>query len=46
MADEIKQIKIKELPQTTTINNDDIFIVSDSVETYKVTADDIANYVF
>ena len=45
MADEIKKVKIKELPQTTSINDDDIFVESDSLETYKVTADDIAKYV-
>ena len=46
MADQtIKKVKIKELPHTTSINDDDIFIESDSVETYKVTADDIAKYV-
>lgn len=45
MADEIKKIKIKDLPQTTSINDDDIFVESDSLETYKVTADDIAKYV-
>ena len=45
MADEIKKVKIKDLPQTTSINDDDIFVESDSLETYKVTADDIAKYV-
>lgn len=45
MADEIKKIKIKDLPQTTSIGDDDIFVESDSLETYKVTADDIAKYV-
>ena len=45
MADEIKKVKIKELPQATSINDDDIFVESDSLETYKVTADDIAKYV-
>ena len=45
MADEIKKVKIKELPQTTSINDDDIFVESDSLETYKVTASDIAKYV-
>ena len=45
MADEIKKVKIKELPQTTSINDDDIFVESDSIETYKVTASDIAKYV-
>ena len=45
MADEIKKVKIKDLPQTTSINDDDIFVESDSLETYKVTASDIAKYV-
>ena len=45
MADVIKKVKIKDLPQTTSINDDDIFVESDSLETYKVTADDIAKYV-
>ena len=45
MADEIKKVKIKDLPQTTSINDDDIFVESDSLETYKVTADDIPKYV-
>ncbi len=42
---EIKKVKIKELPQTASINDDDIFVESDTLETYKVTADDIAGYV-
>lgn len=41
----IKKIKIKELPQATSINDDDIFIESDTLETYKVTANEIAKYV-
>ena len=45
MADEIKKIKIKELPQTTSIGDDDIFVESDTLETYKVSADDIAKYI-
>ena len=45
MADEIKKVKIKDLPQTTSIGDDDIFVESDSLETYKVVADDIAKYV-
>ena len=45
MADEIKKVKIKDLPQTTSINDDDIFVESDSLETSKVTASDIAKYV-
>ena len=45
MADEIKRVKIKDLPQTTSINDDDIFVESDNLETYKVTASDIAKYV-
>lgn len=45
MADEIKKVKIKDLPQTTSINDNDIFVESDSLETYKVTASDIAKYV-
>ena len=45
VADEIKKVKIKDLPQTTSINDDDIFVESDSLETYKVTASDIAKYV-
>ena len=45
MADEIKKVKIKELPQKTSINDDDIFVESDSLKTYKVTASDIAKYV-
>lgn len=45
MSDEIKKIKIKELPQTTSINDEDIFVESDTVETYKVTADNIAKYI-
>lgn len=45
MADEIKKVKIKDLPQTTSINDDDIFVESDSLETYKVTASDIAKYI-
>ncbi len=44
MADEIKKVKIKDLPQTTSIGDDDIFVESDSLETYKVTANDIAKY--
>lgn len=43
--DEVKKIKIKELPQTTTIDNDDIFVESNLLETYKVSANDIAKYV-
>lgn len=42
---EIKKVKIKELPQATSINDDDIFVESDTLETYKVTANDIARYV-
>ena len=45
VADEIKKVKIKDLPQTTSINDNDIFVESDSLETYKVTASDIAKYV-
>ena len=45
MADEIKKVKIKDLPQTTSINDEDIFIESDSLETYKVTASDVAKYI-
>lgn len=45
MAEEIKKIKIKDLPQTTSISDEDAFIESSSFETYKVTADDIARYV-
>lgn len=45
MADEIKKIKIKDLPQTTSISDDDVFVESNGLETYKVTAKDIANYV-
>ena len=45
VADEIKKVKIKDLPQTTSINDEDIFIESDSLETYKVTASDVAKYI-
>lgn len=45
MADEIKTVKIKELPQTTSIGADDIFVESDSLKTYKVSANDIAKYI-
>ncbi len=41
----IKKVKIKELPQTASINDDDIFVESDTFDTYKVAADDIAKYV-
>ncbi len=45
MSDGIKKIKIKDLPQTTSISDSDIFIESNNLETYKVTADDIAKYI-
>ncbi len=45
MADEIKKMKIKELPLTTSIGDNDIFVESDTLETYKVTARDLAGYI-
>lgn len=42
---EIKKKKIKELPQPSLIHDDDIFVESNTLETYKVTADNIAKYV-
>ncbi len=37
--------KIKDLPPHSFIHDDDIFVESNTLETYKVTADDIAKYV-
>ncbi len=45
MSDEIKKIKIKDLPHSASISDSDIFVESNTLETYKVTADDIAKYV-
>ena len=45
MSDKIQKIKIEELPLSDSINNADIFIESNGMETYKVAADDIAKYV-
>lgn len=41
----IVKIPIKELPQTASINDDDIFIESNTLETYRVTALNIAKYI-
>lgn len=45
MEGEIKKIKIKELPQSATLHDEDIFVESDNLETYKITAGDIAKYI-
>ena len=45
MPDKMQKIKIDELPHTESINNEDVFIESNGLETYKVTADDVAKYV-
>ena len=45
MSEEIKKIKISDLPTSSSINDEDIFIKSDNIETSKIAADDIAEYV-
>lgn len=41
----IEKVKIKELPQSNSINDNDMFVKSDGLETYKVTAGDIVLYI-
>lgn len=43
MADDIK-VKIKNLPKKSSVTKEDIFIESNGIETYRVTADDIVLY--
>ena len=45
MAEESHKIKIKDLPKTEVINDSDLFVNTDSFDTYNVTADSIAKYV-
>ncbi|MDE7354999.1 MAG: hypothetical protein K2O06_18425 [Acetatifactor sp.] len=45
MANEIKKVKIKELPHSDEIHDDDLFVESDGLHTYHVTAHEIAAYV-
>ncbi|MBD5555221.1 MAG: hypothetical protein HDQ95_07780 [Roseburia sp.] len=45
MSDKIQKIKIDELPHSESINDEDVFIESNGLETYKVTADDVVKYV-
>ena len=40
-----EKVKIKDLPSKESVLETDIFVESDKVNTYKVTADDIAKYV-
>lgn len=45
MADEIKKIQIKNLPQKSSVGDENLIVIDDKITTYKITADDIANYV-
>ena len=45
MSDKIQKIKIEELPSSESLHDEDVFIESNGLETYKVTADDVAKYV-
>lgn len=45
MSEEIKKIKISDLPTSSSVNDEDIFIKSDNIETSKIAAGDIAEYV-
>lgn len=45
LSEGIKKIKISELPGSLCINDDDVFIKSDNINTSKVTANDIAEYI-
>lgn len=45
MDEDIKKIKIKDLPVSTDLGNDDIFIKSNTIETHKIDADSIAKYI-
>ena len=45
MSDKIQKIKIDELPSSESIRDEDVFIESNGLETYKVAADDVAKYV-
>lgn len=45
MNKEFKTVSISELPSSSVINDEDIFIKSDNVETAKITAIDLAQYV-
>lgn len=40
-----EKVKIKDLPNKTSIADTDIFVESDEVNTYKITSDDIAKYI-
>lgn len=45
MAEEIHKIKIKDLPSTDVVNDSDLFLGTDSFETFNITADGFAKYV-
>lgn len=41
----IKKIQIKQLPPKSSVDNTDLFIIDDGITTYRVTTDDIAEYI-
>ena len=45
MSDKISKVKINELPSSESIHDEDVFIESNGLETYKVAADNVAKYV-